>query len=307
MSRTLEEATIEYEAAAFQSASLAPTELEATVIISTTTQSSSSSAGSNPSLGWIIAAASLSLTALVMFLFVAYFIYDKIRRPRLAEQRRQQLEQDEAEKEKREEEMRARKIKDQLRLMKFSVTDSGNGSGPHSKVCRATKLKGEDMSSETEVDTTSSTLMNHEYATVDPEAQTSRSNDDNAIDNDNDEDDENYCLICFGSYKEGDLLGVSNNSECKHAFHHMCIREWLLKQDGCPVCRRLYLKDHEGRNNNLAKEGSEASTENASTTASLRNDREEGGTEYSDSDSEGCPKRNRNSENNDGDEAECPV
>jgi hypothetical protein len=58
------------------------------------------------------------------------------------------------------------------------------------------------------------------------------------------------CTICLEDYKEGDNVCWSHNRQCNHVFHQECIVEWLLRHDGCPVCRQDYLAledlDHEG-------------------------------------------------------------
>ena len=37
-------------------------------------------------------------------------------------------------------------------------------------------------------------------------------------------------------------------SECGHVFHRGCILQWLLKNDECPICRKLMMTSTEMRN-----------------------------------------------------------
>jgi hypothetical protein len=44
-------------------------------------------------------------------------------------------------------------------------------------------------------------------------------------------------------YVSGDSVSSSRNQKCRHAFHTLCIREWLEQMEWeCPVCRGLYLE-----------------------------------------------------------------
>jgi len=43
------------------------------------------------------------------------------------------------------------------------------------------------------------------------------------------------CPICFEDYKNGDE--VMTLPKCKHAFHPICIKGWLVKSSLCPMCR----------------------------------------------------------------------
>ncbi|KAF9613827.1 hypothetical protein IFM89_011996 [Coptis chinensis] len=42
------------------------------------------------------------------------------------------------------------------------------------------------------------------------------------------------CIICQEDYIEEDELGTLN---CRHDFHHGCIRQWLRCKNVCPVCK----------------------------------------------------------------------
>jgi hypothetical protein len=49
------------------------------------------------------------------------------------------------------------------------------------------------------------------------------------------------CVICLEDYEEGDNVCWSHNRQCNHVFHQECIVEWLVRHDGCPVCRQDFL------------------------------------------------------------------
>ena len=44
------------------------------------------------------------------------------------------------------------------------------------------------------------------------------------------------CVICLGSYKEGQKLFLLN---CGHVYHESCILTWLDDEKCCPVCRNI--------------------------------------------------------------------
>lgn len=49
------------------------------------------------------------------------------------------------------------------------------------------------------------------------------------------------CAICLIPYEVGDEICWSQNPECQHVFHHLCIERWLYKHDECPCCRAAYI------------------------------------------------------------------
>jgi Ring finger domain len=49
------------------------------------------------------------------------------------------------------------------------------------------------------------------------------------------------CVICLSSFKTNDLVCESNQRDCIHLFHAACMKEWLLTNNHCPVCRVRYL------------------------------------------------------------------
>lgn len=42
------------------------------------------------------------------------------------------------------------------------------------------------------------------------------------------------CIICQEEYVEEDDLG---SLDCGHAYHRVCIRQWLLQKNQCPICK----------------------------------------------------------------------
>nr|GME09779.1 probable E3 ubiquitin-protein ligase HIP1 [Ipomoea batatas] len=52
------------------------------------------------------------------------------------------------------------------------------------------------------------------------------------------DEDKDSCCICLDEFSTGDELGKIN---CEHKFHFMCIREWLKRNNICPICRAVAL------------------------------------------------------------------
>ena len=46
------------------------------------------------------------------------------------------------------------------------------------------------------------------------------------------------CSICLSPFDLGDML-ISLPCDSKHSFHAHCIRQWLTRQNSCPLCQRL--------------------------------------------------------------------
>jgi len=47
-------------------------------------------------------------------------------------------------------------------------------------------------------------------------------------------DDKTNCTVCLCDYEEGEeLLSLP----CFHSYHSVCIKNWMNKQDFCPICR----------------------------------------------------------------------
>jgi len=58
---------------------------------------------------------------------------------------------------------------------------------------------------------------------------------------DGEEDEEPECSICMEPFAVDEIVSWSPNKVCTHAFHHECIKEWLLRNGNCPFCREVYL------------------------------------------------------------------
>ncbi|XBI78124.1 hypothetical protein VPH35_087869 [Triticum aestivum] len=43
------------------------------------------------------------------------------------------------------------------------------------------------------------------------------------------------CAVCPAEYADGDELRQLPG--CKHAFHRLCVDEWLQRRPSCPLCR----------------------------------------------------------------------
>ena len=65
--------------------------------------------------------------------------------------------------------------------------------------------------------------------------------DEDQRDNDNHPFIELQCPICLDEFHDGDEICVSQNQQCRHVFHHVCIKEWLLRHEECPCCRNNFL------------------------------------------------------------------
>jgi len=46
------------------------------------------------------------------------------------------------------------------------------------------------------------------------------------------------CSICLEDFEIKDSDIITELPECKHVFHHECIKKWLLLDRHCPYCRR---------------------------------------------------------------------
>jgi len=49
------------------------------------------------------------------------------------------------------------------------------------------------------------------------------------------------CPICFDTIEPGDVVSWSPQPDCGHVFHHMCLKEWLVRNENCPFCRQTCL------------------------------------------------------------------
>jgi len=70
-------------------------------------------------------------------------------------------------------------------------------------------------------------------------------------------DPKQECSICMETFEVGNTISFSPMEGCCHAFHHDCLRQWLLQKTGCPCCRAIILpidrpkhndrdRDHDG-------------------------------------------------------------
>jgi len=46
------------------------------------------------------------------------------------------------------------------------------------------------------------------------------------------------CSICLGQFDLGEML-ISLPCDKKHSFHAACIRQWLERQNSCPLCQKM--------------------------------------------------------------------
>ncbi|KAJ1435276.1 hypothetical protein B484DRAFT_319053, partial [Ochromonadaceae sp. CCMP2298] len=46
------------------------------------------------------------------------------------------------------------------------------------------------------------------------------------------------CCICLGNFELGEML-TSLPCDKKHSFHGGCIRQWLERQNSCPLCQKM--------------------------------------------------------------------
>jgi len=77
---------------------------------------------------------------------------------------------------------------------------------------------------------------------------TDHNNNNNNNNNNNDENEllfdeiaENTCSICLCELEEGDVVG---DIPCGHVFHKDCLKEWLFKNNHCPICRMPNIAYH---------------------------------------------------------------
>ncbi|KAJ9560353.1 hypothetical protein OSB04_005513 [Centaurea solstitialis] len=49
------------------------------------------------------------------------------------------------------------------------------------------------------------------------------------------EEESEVCAVCLAGYEKDVIIAML---PCKHRFHMECIREWLLRKNVCPLCKR---------------------------------------------------------------------
>ena len=75
-------------------------------------------------------------------------------------------------------------------------------------------------------------------------AESSSSDEEDSSSSDPDENEsssEKECPICMEPFELDDIVSWGTNSDCQHAFHHECIKEWTLRRTDCPCCRQTLL------------------------------------------------------------------
>lgn len=82
-----------------------------------------------------------------------------------------------------------------------------------------------------------------ENATNEEEAGESQSLEEKEGDDIDIESNIPRCIICLANYKRGDVVVTATSGLCQHEFHRSCMAEWLLLKRGCPVCRKVFLKE----------------------------------------------------------------
>jgi len=43
------------------------------------------------------------------------------------------------------------------------------------------------------------------------------------------------CSICLETYRSGQEVSILS---CSHEYHSSCIKEWMIKNRSCPMCRK---------------------------------------------------------------------
>lgn len=61
------------------------------------------------------------------------------------------------------------------------------------------------------------------------------------------DNDVRECPICMAELQVGQVVSWSANPACRHAYHHQCIKEWLLRHTLCCLCKNIYLPVDEKR------------------------------------------------------------
>lgn len=53
-------------------------------------------------------------------------------------------------------------------------------------------------------------------------------------------DESAVCQLCSKAFELGQPVYESNNPQCKHIFHMVCMDKWLNVQNTCPTCNHAY-------------------------------------------------------------------
>jgi Ring finger domain len=244
-----------------------------------TGQQQSSTASSGGDGVWYITIASLTLTAIVLVIIVLCLVVD-IRGRRQRRREEAQQEQDQGEISKKHDIERAQQIQDKLKVFQCTCQDcsfgrsggsddgahSTDGSGSSSCESRGqeslnTSLNGsvtiacgsdnEDRGSPANDTTLPSNGIAHNEADLeDPQRvvnvsflhpQWQHEHHELGHEKENEGNDD-FCSICLAQFVKLEMLASSKNLACKHVFHQKCIASWLMKCNGCPVCRQSFLE-----------------------------------------------------------------
>jgi hypothetical protein len=79
------------------------------------------------------------------------------------------------------------------------------------------------------------------------------------------------CPICMEPFQPGQYVSWSSHTTvCRHAFHHQCIKEWLLHHRNCPFCREILLWVDDDNNNDTGKHALTTTTKPKVSSSMLR-------------------------------------
>ncbi|KAL2333534.1 hypothetical protein Fmac_014747 [Flemingia macrophylla] len=68
-------------------------------------------------------------------------------------------------------------------------------------------------------------------------------------------EEKDKCAICLEDYVDGEEIGKLDL--CVHKFHIQCIKQWLMENNVCPICRRTALNVHNVENEVLTEDNNE--------------------------------------------------
>jgi hypothetical protein len=64
---------------------------------------------------------------------------------------------------------------------------------------------------------------------------------DSNINYENEEIEEVECAICLIAFEEDDeankIIELKCNKNANHIYHWSCLKEWIIYQDNCPMCK----------------------------------------------------------------------
>jgi Ring finger domain len=210
---------------------------------------------------WLVTKASLKFTGLTFIGLTCLLVIQYYRRKRQAGDLEQQQEYA-RQLAIQEEQSKASNVKQNLKIVKWkdiSVSDDTDlVKRDESTNSTASVHSDDDIEAQTasksdcssncslsvsdidDTDTSVSAPKSVSETISDPELRGADDDDD-----DDDDDEDKCCSICLAHFESNELVAMSNNVNCKHIFHKDCITSWLVKQDGCPFCRRPYLEAEE--------------------------------------------------------------